>query len=200
MRVALLIASLALSFALGWLSHVYYATQAGPTVEERLEVLNTQVRKIAQLATAEQRQSLWLSHKEVGYLDLPGFRKRLMLNARARITAGFDLEGITVEVDEGRRVVIVRDWPPARELSFEVDTRVFDIDQGMFNTFDSGELNAAEERLRRELRDKVDYAALTAACYEQADELLGALRAQLALSGWRLEVEWPAHDQVARRG
>ena len=200
MRIALLCASLALSFALGWLGHAYYASQAGPTVEERVAVLNEQVRKIAQLATAEQRQSLWLSHKEVGYLDLPGFRKRLMLNARARITAGFDLEGISVDVDEDARTVTVRDWPPAKELSFEVDTHFFDIDQGLFNTFDSGELNAAEDRLRKELRAKIDYGALTDACYEQADELLGALGAQLELSGWRLVVEWPEGDPKTERG
>ena len=200
MRLPLLLASLALSFLLGWLGHAYYLSQSGPTVEERVAVLNTQVRKIAQLATAEQRQSLWLNRKDVGYLDLPGFRKRLMLNSRARITAGFDLEGIAVDVDEDARVVTVRDWPVARELSFEVDTQVFDLDQGVFNTYDATELNAAEERLRRELRAKVDYGALIAACYEQADDLLGALRAQLELSGWRLEVEWPEDDRVARRG
>ena len=200
MRITLLVASLLLSFALGWVGHVLYVQQNSPSVEERVDVLNEQVRKIAQLATAEQRQNVWLSHRDVYAFDLPGFRKSAMLNARSRITAGFDLEGVSVEVDEGARTVRILDWPPAQELSFEVDTRYFDIDQGLFNTFETRELNALDTRIRSELRDEIDYPALRDACYEQADDLLGVLRAQLELTGWRLEVDWPPTAGEIARG
>lgn len=200
MRIILFASSLALAFALGWISHALYLDSVGPDVEERVDVLNGQIRKIAQLATAEQEQSIWLSRRQVGALDLPGFRKKLMVNARARIRAGFDLEGMSVEVDEATETVTIRDWPSARELSFEVDTRFFDIDQGWFNTFDTRDLNAADERVREELRKRVDYGALEAACYEQADDLLDVLRSQLALSGWQLVVDWPPSAGEIARG
>ena len=200
MRITLLVASLLLSFALGWVGHVLYVRQASPTVEQRVDVLNDQVRKIVQLATAEQRQSVWLSHRDVNAFDLPGFRKSAMLNARARVTAGFDLEGVSVEVDEATRTVRVRDWPTAKELGFEVDTHYFDIDQGLFNAFETRDLNALDDRLRAELREKIDYGSLQAACYRQADDLLGLLRAQLELTGWRLEVDWPPTAGDIARG
>ncbi len=198
MRIALLLCSVVLAFLSGWLSHSLYLANTAPTVEERAIVVEEQIRKIAKLATVEQNYNEFFNHKEVGYIDLPIFNKSVMVRARARVVMGFDLENIEVEVDESAKRVIIRNWPAPTEIAFEVNSAYFDLDQGFFNGFETQELNDVSDKLKRVLRDKVDYSALSVACYEQAEDLLGVVDANLQLSGWRIEVEdWPTTAQTA---
>ncbi len=198
MRFVILLLSLLLAFLCGWLGHSLYLANTAPTIEERAFVVEEQIRKIAQLATVEQNYSEFFNHKEVGYIDLPIFNKSVMLRARARVVMGFNLEGIQVEVDETTKRVLIRDWPAPEELAFEVNSEYFDFDQGFFNGFETAELNDVSEKMKRTLRDKIDYGALSVACYEQARELLDVVDANLRLSGWRIEVEdWPETAQTA---
>ena len=192
MRLALLTASLILAFATGWLAHALWVERSAPSVEERAVVIEGQLRKIAQLATVERRYNEFFNHKEVGYIDLPMFNKSVMLRANARVVMGFDLDGIRVEADEATRTLTIHDWPEPKELAFELQTSYFDFDQGWFNGFEGQELNAVSARLETQLRDKIDYAPLRQACYEQADEWMNVIRDQLALSGWTLRLaNWP---------
>ena len=193
MRLALLVASLVLAFATGWLAHALWAARTGPTVEERTVSLEGHLRKIAQLATVERHYSEFVTHKEVGYIDLPIFNKSVILRANARVVMGFDLEGVRVVADEGSRTLTIYDWPAPEELAFEIQTHYFDLEQGLFNGFEGKELNAVSARLERRLRANIDYAPLRVACYEQADEMLAVVRDQLSLAGWTLVVDgWPA--------
>ena len=197
MRFALLLLSLLLAFLTGWLSHSLYLANTAPTIEERAVVVEEQIRKIAKLATVEQNYHEFFNHKEIGYIDLPIFNKSVMVRARARVVMGFDLEGIQVEVDETTKRVLIRNWPAPSEIAFEVNSEYFDFDQGFFNGFETKELNAVSDKLKQTLRNKVDYSALSVACYEQAQELLDVIDANLELSGWRIEVEdWPATAQT----
>ena len=192
MRLVLLTASLVLAFATGWLAHALWAARTGPTVEERTVSLEGHLRKIAQLATVERRFNEFVTHKEVGYIDFPMFNKSVILRANARVVMGFDLEGVRVVADEGTRTLTIYDWPAPEELAFEMQTQYFDLEQGLFNGFEGKELNAVADRLERRLRERIDYAPLRAACYEQADEMLALVREQLALAGWTLAVDgWP---------
>ncbi len=198
MRIALLLLSLLLAFLCGWLSHGIYLHNAAPSIEERAVVVEEQVRKIARLATVEQSYSQFFNHKEVGYIDLPIFNKSVMIRARARVVMGFDLEDIQVEVDETSRRVLIRNWPAPSEIAFEVDSEYFDIDQGFFNGFETQELNAVSDRMKSVLRSRIDTAALAVACYAQADDLLSVIDDNLAMSGWRIEVEdWPEAARTA---
>lgn len=198
MRLLLLVVSLLLAFAVGWLSRGWYVAASAPTVSERALVVEEQIRKIAQFATAEQYYNEFFTHKQVGYIDLPFFNKSLMVRARARVVMGFDLEGIQVDVQQDDRTVTVRNWPAPQELAFEVNSSYFDFEQGLFNGFETDELNAVDETVEATLRGKIDYAALSTTCYAQADDLLSGLRANLALMGWTLEVEdWPATARTA---
>ncbi len=192
MRLVLFLASLLLAFATGWLGHMLWLAQSAPKIEQQVVLIEGQVRKIAQLATVERRYNEFFNHKEVGYIDFPAFNKSVILRANARVVMGFDLEGIRIEADEQTKTLTVYDWPEPKELSFEMQTQYFDLEQGWFNGFEGQELNAVSAELEKRLREKIDYQPLRKASYEQTDDLLSVVRDQLALTGWTLKIDrWP---------
>ncbi len=152
-------------------------------------IIEEQIRKIAQLATAEGRYGQMFNHKEVGFLDYPSFNKSVIVDADARVVVGFDLEGIRITADAKTKRLIVHNWPQPVELAYEVDMRYFDLDQGLFNSFDSKELNEIKARMGEELRAEIDFETLNQKSFEQAANLLAIIDDNLRLSGWSLEVE-----------
>ena len=195
MRLILLVASLLLAFLAGWLGHALWQSYTAPSIEEHSHAIEGQVRKIVQLATAEQNVSMMLNYKEIGFVDLPIFNKSVFVRANGRMVMGFDLEGIRVEANEDTKALTIHGWPPPKELAFEMQSSYFDIDQGWFNEFEGAELNRVGDKLQTRLRSKVNYVELMRQCYAQADELLDILRDQLALTGWQLEIaSWPTSD------
>jgi len=173
---------------LGWLGKAYFDNVQSPNIEQRTVIIEEQIRKIAQLATAEGHYGQMFTHKEVGFLDYPSFNKSVIVDAQARTVIGFDLEGISVEADPKAKKLIVHHWPNPAELAYEVDMRYFDLNQGLFNSFDSKELNAIKAGMGKELKTKIDYASLELKSFEQAEDLLGIIDENLGLAGWQLEV------------
>lgn len=173
---------------LGWLGKAYFDKAQLPKIEERSVIIEEQIRKIAQLATAEGHYGQMFNHKEVGFLDYPSFNKSVIVDAEARVIVGFNLEGISVTADAKTKTIVVHNWPDPTELAYEVDMRYFDLDQGLFNSFTSKELNDIKTKMGEELRSQMDYKSLKIKSFEQANDLLSIIDENLRLSGWHLEV------------
>ncbi|MFK8056487.1 MAG: DUF4230 domain-containing protein [Saprospiraceae bacterium] len=188
MKNLLLLSCLLGALLLGWFGKAYWDFSQAPNIKERSVIIEDQIRKIAQLATAEGHYGQMFNHKETGFLDYPSFNKSVIVDATARVVVGFDLEGISVEADAGRKRLIVHHWPEPSELAYEVDMRYFDLDQGLFNSFDSKELNEIKAKMGEELKSKLDFETLEAKSFEQAEDLLGIIDENLRLVGWHLEV------------
>ncbi len=188
MKNFLIFACLVGALLLGWLSKAYFDQSFAPDFAERTVLIEEQIRKIAQLATAEGRYGQMFNHKETGFLDYPSFNKSVIIDADARVVVGFDLEGIHIEADTKTKRLIVHNWPAPIELAYEVDMRYFDLDQGLFNSFESKELNDIKARMGEKLRNEIDFETLNQQSYEQAEDLLGIIHGNLMLSGWKLEV------------
>ena len=173
---------------LGWFGKAYFDKSFTPDIAERTVIIEEQIRKIAQLATAEGRYGQMFNHKEVGFLDYPSFNKSVIVDADARVIVGFDLEGIQITADAKNKRLMVHNWPSPVEIAYEVDMRYFDLDQGLFNSFDSKELNEIKARMGEVLRSEIDLETLNRKSYKQAADLLAVIDDNLRLSGWRLEV------------
>ena len=190
MRAALVVAVIILAGALGWLLHDKFR---GPDIDATALRVADQINRISKYATAEGLYSRMYRYRDEGATSWLPFRdKQIMVRADARVLVGFSFDSVQVEVDRQHQALIVRGWPQPQELAFEFDTEYFDIQEGLFTSIDSRELNAVRMAMRERLQKEVDYPKLYAESYAQADELLAILRDELAVHGWSLSIEgWP---------
>ena len=187
MKYFVLLLAIVLAGIVGWLAKDRMQSVPSEEVAARVQ---DQVQRLAQIATAEATASRMIRYDDPGMTDwFPGTDKRVIVKADARVLMGYDLEGVTVTVDEGGRALVIERWPAPRELAFEVDTEFFDIREGIFTRVGREYLNAINARAKARMRREVDVEALARESRAQAEQLHDLLRGELAAQGWTLRVE-----------
>ena len=196
MKYLVLAVAVLLAGALGW---VLSARLGGPSLEDRAVRVEDQIRRVAKLATAEGQYVRMYRYVDEGSTSwLPFTDQRVVVQARARVVMGFDLEGVSVTVDREAGELVVEGWPEPEEIAFEFDSELFDVSEGLFVDIGKDVLNAVERGARKRMRERIDYARLRSESYAQADELLAIVRVELADAGYGLRVAgWPTDVAVA---
>lgn len=192
LRFALVLSvAVALAFAVGWLLHDKFA---GPSVEVTAVRLESQVRRIAQFATAEGVYTDRVRKRFPGSTATFQFTdKKLEADGRLRVLYGFDLDSVRVRVDHEARTVSVAGWPPPRRLSSEFAVEFTNVYEAWFGRLTERDINGFRDDVRESLEEFVDEPVLRRRSYEAAGELLGLIAEDLVAAGWRLEVAgWPA--------
>jgi len=167
-----------------------------PDIEGLALRVEDQVNRISQFATAEGLYSRVYRYKDEGTTSwLPFTDKEILVRADARVLVGFKVDSVDISIDYDHQELLVRGWPPPQELAFEYDTEYFDVREGLFTEIDAKILNKVKAAMRERIAREVDYPALYAESYDQADELLELIRIELSRTGWSLRVEdWPSHN------
>ncbi|HMU12769.1 MAG: DUF4230 domain-containing protein [Bacteroidetes bacterium] len=167
-------------------------------------VLLEQVRKVMKLVTVEgdfnelySREDNWNYARWLADM-VPGFKKRVLLRVKARVSVGYDLSGMTLTADERTRTVHL-DLPDKPViLSLEHDIDYYDLDEGVFNHFAPHELSAIEADAKRRIRDQVEEGGLFAKAGEQRAELVALVRALVEGKGWTFEEGTAVQDGRTR--
>lgn len=198
-RIAIAIGACLLVF---FITREVYRDEAIPPVENST-VLLEQVRKVLKLVTVEgDFNELYSREDSWNYNDwlarFPGFKKKIMLRVKARVSVGYDLSGSRLVTDEETRTIYL-DLPTKPEvLSLEHDVDYYDVDEGVFNHFAPEELTTINAEAKKRIREKVDASGLFKHAEEQRAEVVGLVRALVESKGWKFEEGSPARNSGAR--
>jgi len=188
-RIALLAGTCLLVFFIT--RELYREDTPPPAVDST--VLLEQARKVMKLVTVEgdfnevySREDNWNYARWLADM-IPGFKKRVLLRVKARVSVGYDLSGMRITADDASRTVYL-DMPVRPEiLSIEHDIDYYDLDEGVFNHFAPHELSAIEADAKRRIREKVEAGGLYAKAAEQRAEVIALVRALTESRGWTFE-------------
>lgn len=168
---------------------VYREEAPAPAVEA--EVLLERVRPVLKLTTVEGDLVELFSHSDhsgwalaIPYLT----EKRALLRVKARVSVGYDLNGMRVTTDEARRTITLEAPPEPMVLGVEHDVDWYDMEQGLFNSFDPEELTAISAQAKQRILDRVPQSGLFAQAAAQRDQMVTVVRAMVESAGWRLEL------------
>jgi Protein of unknown function (DUF4230) len=198
-RVAIAIGACLLVF---FITREVYRDGASPPAENST-VLLEQVRKVMKLVTVEgDFNELYSREDSWNYNDwlarFPGFKKKIMLRVKARVSVGYDLSGSRLVTDEETHTIYL-DLPARPEvLSLEHDVDYYDLDEGVFNHFAPEELTTINAEAKKRIREKVDASGLFKKAEEQRAEVIGLVRALVESKGWKFEEGTGAKDGRTR--
>lgn len=188
-RIAILIGACLLVFFLT--REIYDDEPPPPNVDST--VLLEQVRKVMKLVTVEgdfnelySREDNWNYARWLADM-IPGFKKRVLLRVKARVSVGYDLSGTTFTPDQASRTLYLDLPDRPRILSIEHDIDYYDLDEGVFNHFAPHELSAIEADAKRRIREKVEAGGLFTKAAEQRAEVIAVVRALAESQGWQLQ-------------
>lgn len=169
------------------LTKLYYTKQQERVVESA--VLLEQIKQVAKLVTVEGHFSELMTQNS--YQGTFGFLwdKKAIVQVRAKVSAGYDLNRLGLVMDEQMKVVRMKNLPKAEILSIDQELSYYDIQEGLFESFTAQDYTQIQADARKKIEEAAQRSKLLQAADEQGKTMLGTLRTLIEQSGWKLEIE-----------
>jgi hypothetical protein len=114
--------------------------------------------------------------------------KKALIVVKAKVLVGFDFGKVRLRWEEGQRQLVIEEIPAPEILSIDSDYNVYDIEQGVFNRFNTQEYTKMLVEAKQTLHNRAVASELPVIANKQ----LAVLLDQLALSmGWQVRYALP---------
>jgi len=181
---------LAVAAAGGYFGMHYYLNQKVTTVEVADgTVLLEKVQRVAKMITVEGYFSELYDHKDYYSYDISIFRKKAILKVKGKVSIGYDLEKMEFDVDPLKRELVIRYFPDPEVLSIDTDVSYFDLQEGLFNSFNEEDLTKLNAKAKDLIRKKANESDLMLQAEDQANDIRDLIIFIAEESGWTVR-EW----------
>lgn len=109
-----------------------------------------------------------------------------MVRVKAKVSVGFDFEKAKFDVDDGKKEIIIRNFPEPEILSIDYDLDYYDLDEGLFNSFDEKELTDLNAKAKKYAVEMIRNGELFDEAESQKSKIVDLLSALVWPSGWRV--------------
>ncbi len=179
---------LLLLFILGFLAaRFFYVERPREGVEENAQVLLERIQKVAKLVTVEGYFTEVYDYKDYWGYDLPFLRKKALLRVKARVSVGYDLERMKVELRPERGVLIISNIPDPEIISIDHDIDYYDISEGTFNSFSEADYNRLNARAKEYIEARALESDLMEQAAEQGNQLLEVIEFMAKSAGYEVQ-------------
>ena len=187
---------IALGFVGGWFigvnSSLFKKTEA-----EKSSVVVEKVEKVLKLVAVEANLSELYKYQDYYSYDISFLRKKAILRVNAKVSVGYDLKKIDIRVDSLKRKVVMNDLPKAEILAIDHNLDYYDIEQGIFNRFESADYNHINANAKEYIRKVALSKDIVKEADEQKTEVITLIKNMVKGMGYELEIR-PATSQLSQ--
>ncbi len=169
-----------LSWFIGYKSSFFKAN-----TEENAQVVLQEIKKVTKLVTTEAHFAEIYDYRH-SYANWP-FEKKALVKVKAKALVGYDLENLSLTIDETNQRIIIEDLGNPSLLALDHDLSYYDLREGLFNTFSAEDLTKINQDAKQFIEEKVLQSEIIQASEEQKQLFLEILRNSLEIMGWELE-------------
>jgi hypothetical protein len=146
------------------------------------------IENVIKVVNVEAHFSEILSYNKSMY-DLPGFRKKALIQVKGKVLVGYNMEGIDIQYDLKKKTLDISQLPDAEILAIDADAEYLDMEQGIFYKFSKEEMTSISKLSKDLIKDKAMQSQLIQQADQQRLEMLSALLQPLEQSGWKISIE-----------
>jgi hypothetical protein len=129
-----------LGIILGVLGYRAYLSSSGHRTAMDSTVVLEQIRDVAKLVTVEGDFSNMLTYKDYRWFDFGPFQRQAIVKVKSKVAVGFDLSKLKIDADQTRKVIKIGKMPDPEVIAVDNDLSYYDLQEGLFNSFDAEEL------------------------------------------------------------
>lgn len=191
LRRLLLVLGLIVVFAAGfWIAMAVFKPKEHVVTQAEASVLLEKMQTVAKLVTVEGYFTELYSHKDYWRYDWWIFRKKALLRVKARVSVGYNLEGLDIKADTATKTITIRNIPKEPEIiSIDHSIDYYDISEGSFNTFTPEDYNKLNKKARDLIEQKAKESDLIKQAREQGIEIIDLIRFIGESAGWTVQQE-----------
>ncbi len=174
------------------------------SIEEKSSVLLEKIQSVTKLVSVEghfseiyEHESIWepLAHNPLVIpLFSPSFKKKALIIVKAKVSVGYDLEKMELEVDHSQRKIIIRNIPEPEIIALDHDLEYYDIQESTFNNFSKEELTVLNKNAKDFIRKEAEKSDLFPKAEEQGKRMIEIIEFMVSEAGF--EVEYGYADPI----
>jgi Protein of unknown function (DUF4230) len=164
----------------------------GPTEHVSNDVLLERIRPVMKLVTVEGDFSELYRYTHADarlewLKQFSPFQKKAVLRVKAKVSVGYDLEGMGLVFDEATRTVSINGNGRPHVLSIEHDVDYYDLEEGTFNTFTAADHTRMNAEVKQLIEARIASSGLLEEAEKQKSGFIPVLRAVVEQGGWTLK-------------
>ncbi len=157
--------------------------------KEQAVLMLEKVKKVFKIIAVEGQVSEIFDHKEYWAYDLSPFRKKMLIRAIAKVSVGYDMDSLTIDIDEKSKTLIIGPFPKAQILSIDHDIDYYDVSEGLFNTFQPKDYNKVQKKVKDLIEEKASEGFLFEKAEKQKQSLINTLEEMIRIYGWQIKIK-----------
>ncbi|MFS4455991.1 DUF4230 domain-containing protein [Maribacter sp. 2304DJ31-5] len=121
------------------------------------------------------------------FMSLVSSKKKALIVIKAKAQIGYDLKKIFMHADEGKKKIVLTNFPRPEVLSIEPELDFYDIKNGMFNTFTPADLTSLNQEAKKHIREKIPESGLMETAKKEAWQTVLLIEKIVETIGWKLD-------------
>lgn len=146
------------------------------------------IETVLKMVSVEGHYTEMLKYDNSTY-DFPGFRKKALVQVTGKVLVGYNMEKYKMNYDVKNKTLNITQFPPAEILAIEANTKYFDMEQGIFNSFTKEELTNIDKKSKEAIRNKALSDHLIKTAEDQKNELLMLMLDPLFADNWKITIQ-----------
>ena len=120
-------------------------------------------------------------------MSLVSSKKKALVVIKAKAHIGYDLSKILMHADEGKKTIILDNFPQPEVLSIEPELEFYDIKSGFFNFFAPDDLTKLNAEAKSHIREKIPESGLMDTARKEALQTVLIMEKIVETIGWTLD-------------
>lgn len=171
-----------------WSAYQWWSSMNKVHVEESATVLLERIQKVSKLTTVEGYFSELYENKTFQYFDLSPFQKKVIVRVQAKVSVGYDLEKLNIDIDGLSKTIYVNALPEPQILSIDHTLDYYDISEGLFTSFSEADYNKIQTDAKELIRKKASASTLLTEASEQGNDFMDMIRLFAETAGWQFKI------------
>ena len=172
-----------------WVFSLFSKKRSKELTEKQSTVLLDKIKSVCKLVSVEGdfAEIYHYENTKEGFMNLLSSKKKALIIVKAKAHIGYDLKKLKLKADNGKKKIILNEFPEPEILSIEPDLQFYDIKNGLFNSFSPEDLTKLNVEAKEHIKQKIPESGLMDTARKEALQAVFLLEKIVETIGWSLD-------------
>ncbi len=172
-----------------WVFSLFSKKRSKERTEKQSTVLLDKIKSVCKLVSVEGdfAEIYHYENTKEGFMKLLSSKKKALIIVKAKAHIGYDLKKLQLKADNGKKKIILNEFPRPEILSIEPDLKFYDIKNGLFNSFSPEDLTKLNVEAKEHIKQKIPESGLMDTARKEVLQAVFLLEKIVETIGWSLD-------------
>lgn len=174
---------------MNWVVSFFRTKKKKEITQHQSTVLLEKIKRVCKLIAVEGdfAEVYQYQNTKEHFMSLVSSKKKALVIINAKVQIGYDLKKIFLNADDGKKKIILTNFPEPEVLSISPDLQFYDIKNGLFNSFSPEDLTNLNVEAKNHILEKIPLSGLMNTARKEAMEAVLLIETLVETIGWTLD-------------